>query len=114
MEQTMNSPTEQREWETFIRQPEDLAEGAEIPLIIRDLAPGRTKYRLRHVVALVSRHPGTLSNNETLWVRTTVGVRLEQPWRIKILRELPLELPGEPYRDVYEALRKAANAARKG
>lgn len=101
----MNPATKQQVWETFIRQPEDLPEEVEVPLIIRDLTPGRRKYRMRHVVALVSRRPETLGHSGILWVRSTVGVRLDQPWAIEILRELPLELPGEPYRNVYEALR---------
>lgn len=104
----MRSDAAEQVWETFIRSPEELQEGKEIPLIIRDLTPGRTKYRIRHVVARVSSRPGEISNGKTLWVRTTVGVQLERPWTIKIVRELPLELPGQPYRNVYEALRKAA------
>ena len=95
-------------WETFVRSPKQLNEDTEIPLIIRDLTPGRMKYRICHVVARVSSAPQATADGDTLWVRTTVGVRLEQSWAIKILRELPLELPGSPYRDVYEALKNAA------
>ncbi len=104
----MSTENALRVWETFVRGPEHLRENAEIPLIIRDLAPGRRKYLMRHVVAVISRDAESLSGGETLWVRTTVGVRLERPWAIKIVRELPLELPGAPYRDVYEALKKSA------
>ncbi len=104
----MRSAAGQQVWEPFIRSPAELQEGAEIPLIIRDLTPGRRKYQLRHVVALVSRQPAAPGQGATLWIRTTVGVQLDQPWTIKILRELPLELPGQPYRNVYEALKKAA------
>ena len=103
----MSSGRVQQIWETFVRSPEQLKEDAEIPLIIRDLTPGRRKYRMRHVVAVISRRPETLFDGDTLWVRTTVGVRLDSAWAIKIVRELPLDLPGVPYRDVYEALRKA-------
>lgn len=95
-------------WETFVRSPEQLEENAEIPLIIRDLTPGRTKYRMRHVVARIRAAPQAPASGDTLWVRTTVGVRLEHSWTIKVVRELPLELPGLPYRDVYEALKNAA------
>lgn len=101
----MSTQTTQPDWETFVRSPDALQEGADIALIIRSLSPGRRKYQMRHVVARISRHPGSLPGGETLWVRTTVGVRLEQPWTIKILYDLPLELPGRPYRDVFEALR---------
>ena len=104
----MRSAAGQQVWETFIRSPEELQQRAEVSLIIRDLTPGRRKYQLRHVVALVSRQPPVPSQGATLWVRTTVGVQLDQPWTIKILRELPIELPGQPYRNVYDALKKAA------
>lgn len=103
----------ERLWETFVRRPDELQEGVEIPMMIRDLTPGPRKYGVRHVVAQISRSPGALSDSEPLWVRSTVGVRLDQPWAIKVLRELPLELPGEPYRDFYEALRRAGEAARR-
>lgn len=95
-------------WETFVRSPAQLKENAEIPLIVRDLTPGRMKYRVRHVVARISAAPQAIADGDTLWVRTTVGVRLEHSWTIKVVRELPLELPGVPYRDVYEALKNAA------
>ncbi|MDP2708256.1 MAG: hypothetical protein Q8O70_12255 [Burkholderiales bacterium] len=95
-------------WETFVRSPEQLNEDVDIPLIIRDLTAGRTKYRMRHVVARISSAWQAIAGGDILWVRTTVGVRLEHPWTIKVVRELPLELPGSPYRDVYEALKNAA------
>ena len=64
----MSSGRIQQIWETFVRGPEQLKEDAEIPLIIRDLTPGRRKYRMRHVVAVISRRPETLSDGDTLWV----------------------------------------------
>lgn len=93
-------------WEAFVRRAEDLREREEIPLIIRDLTPGRRKYQVRHVVAVLRRD--SQGEGDDLFVRTVVGVRLKEPWKIRIVRDLPLELPGDPYQDVYQALKAAA------
>ncbi len=100
--------TEKQTWETFLRYPGDLHEGIEIPLVLRDLSSGRKKYQMRHVVAVVSRKPEDITVMDRLQVRTVVGILLPQSWGVKILRELPIELPGRPYHDFYDALRKAA------
>jgi hypothetical protein len=102
----MASKTEKQIWETFVRRPGDLKEGDEIPMVLRDLAPGRKKYRMRHVVATLRRNAQEAT--DLLRVRTVVGVQLPETWGVKILRDLPIELPGKPYRDFYEALKAAA------
>jgi hypothetical protein len=97
-----------REWETFVRSAEQLKEGAPIPLVLVDLTPGPQKYALRHVVALIDQRPDAFPDGHTLWVRTPVGVRLPSPYAMRIVRDLPAELPGVPYHDVFEALKQAA------
>ena len=104
----MASTTERKIWETFVRRPGELREGVEIPLVLRDLGPGRRKYCLRHVLAVVSRDPDDLPNMDELKVRTVVGVLLPDTWGVKIIKVLPVEIPGQPYRDFYEALKSAA------
>lgn len=99
--------TERRTWETFVRRPNDLKEGVELPLVLRDLAPGRNKYQMRHAVAVLSRDPRQMTAMDLLRVRTVVGVLLPETWGVRIVRELPIELPGRPYHDFYEALRNA-------
>jgi hypothetical protein len=106
----MASISEPKIWETFFRRPSDLQEGVEIPLALRDLSPGRKKYQMRHVVAVISRKAEELAGMDRLKVRTVVGVLLPEPWGIKIVRDLPIEVPGQPYRDFFESLRTAANA----
>jgi hypothetical protein len=106
----MKGETARPGWEAFVRRLEDLREGEEIPLIIRDLSPGRKKYQMRHVIAVLRR--GAAGDGDDLCIRTVVGVRLKEPWKIRIVCDLPLELPGDPYQDVYQAL-KAAAAAEK-
>jgi hypothetical protein len=102
----MASKTEKQVWETFVRRPGDLKEGEEIPMVLRDLSPGRKKYQMRHVVAVASREAE--KTTDLLRVRTVVGVELPETWGIKIIRALPLEVPGRPYEDFYKALRAAA------
>ena len=98
--------TEQQTWETFVRRPGDLKEGLEMPMVLRDLTPGRGKYQMRHVVVLLRRDP--VESEDLLRVRTVVGVLLPETWGVRIVRELPVELPGRPYHDFYDALRNAA------
>ena len=102
----MASKTEKQVWETFVRRPGDLKEGDERPMVLRDLTPGRKKYRMRHVVATVRRNAQEAM--DLLRIRTVVGVQLPETWGVKIIRELSIELPGKPYRDFYEALKAAA------
>jgi hypothetical protein len=101
---------ERRVWETFVRNREQLKEGKPIPLILVDLTPGPRKYGLRHAMVVIDRRPEALGEGDTLWVRTPVGVRLSSPYAMRIVRELPSELPGVGYHDVFEALRIAGNS----
>ncbi len=105
----MASKIEKQTWETFVRRPGDLKEAIEMPMVLRDLTPGNKKYQMRHVVAAVSRKPEDMASMDILHVRTVVGVLLNETWGVRILKDLPMELPGRPYHDFYEALRKAAS-----
>ena len=98
-----------RVWEAFVRSRDQLKEGVPIPLILVDLAPGPRKYSLRHAIVVIDRRQDALSECDVLWVRTPVGVRLSTPYAMRVVRELPSELPGVGYRDAFEALRVAAN-----
>ncbi len=104
----MVSTTERKLWETFVRRPGELREGTPIPLVLRDLTPGRQKYQMRHVLAELSRGSDDSSHMDELRVRTVVGVLLKERWSLKIIKELPSEIPGEPYSDFYAALKSAA------
>jgi hypothetical protein len=98
-----------RAWETFVRTPDQLKEGVPIPLVLVDLTPGPRKYSLRHAVVVIDRRQDALPEGDVLWVRTPVGVKLADPYAMRIVRELPSELPGVGYRDAFEALRAAAH-----
>lgn len=105
----MASKTENQVWETFIRHPGDLKEDTEMPMVLRDLSPGRKKYQMRHVVAVVTRNAEKMAATDRLRIRTIVGVLLPETWSVKIIRDLPVELPGQPYHNFYEALAKVAS-----
>jgi hypothetical protein len=104
----MASKSEKGIWETFVRRPGDFKEGVEIPMVLRDLGPGRKKYQMRHVIAVVSQQTPETAEIDELRIRTVVGVLLPETYAIKILRDLPIELPGVPYHDFYDALKRAA------
>lgn len=106
----MASKTEKQSWETFLRRPGDLKEAIEMPMVLRDLTPGKKKYQMRHVVAVVSRKPEDMASMDQLSIRTVVGILLPETWGIRIIRGLPTELPGKPYHDFYEALKEAASS----
>jgi len=101
----MASSNESHVWDTFVRKPGDLELNTEVPLVLRDLKPGRTKYGIRHVVGIVREGDGP---GDRLLVRTVVGVPLPDRYVVEIRRELPQEVPGTPYRDFYQALARTA------
>jgi len=101
----MASSSEAAVWDTFVRRPVDIRCGVEAPMVLRDLRPGRGKYGLRHVVGIVRDGGGP---GDRLVVRTVVGVELPSAYTVEIVREMPQEIAGVPYRDFYAALQRAA------
>ena len=101
----MASSSEAAAWDTFVRRPVDIRCGVEVPLVLRDLSPGRSKYGLRHVVGIVHENAGP---GDRLVVRTVVGVELPGAYTVEIVREMPQEIAGTPYQDFYAALQRAA------
>ncbi len=103
----MASSSDAPVWDTFVRRPGDVRCGVETPMVLRDLRPGRGKYGLRHVVGVVREGGGP---GDGLVVRTVVGVVLPGSYTVEIVREMPQEIAGIPYRDFYAALQRAAEA----
>ncbi len=93
------------EFECFLRRWQDLEEGKEVILTLRDLSPGPRKYNARHVRAMVSRS-AAFGSADRLWVRSVVGIKDPVPWGIRILEELGASLPGRPYTDIFEAMER--------
>ena len=74
------------EYDTFVKSLEELPQGKEIELFVRELAPGRNKYLVRKVKGVVS--SASVPQGRTLWLRFHTGYRHPQPWNIKITAEL--------------------------
>ena len=75
-------------YEIFVRNLDELEEGKEIEVEIRDCQT----YRPKLVKAFLSPSAEKLPEGEPLWVRALVGHLLdENPWRIKITRVIKEE-----------------------
>lgn len=94
-----------KEYQTFVRQFKDLKEGKR-ELFIKDLSPGPRKYDTKHVLAKISKDPKKLADADILRIRSEAGTLDNQVWGIKILKELPESVPGHPWDDIFEAMKK--------
>lgn len=76
------------EYDTFVDRVEDLREGEEMELVVRDLSPGPKKYEHYYVRAQVASSSHELSGGEVLWLRFPTGILYPKPWVIKITQKL--------------------------
>jgi len=92
-------------YETFVRDVAAVLSGRPVVLVLRDLDPGKRKYRGLNVRAVVSRPP---KNGEPLlWLRSVVGIRDPQPCSVRVVEELPETFAAEPYSDLFDAMKRA-------
>ena len=77
-----------KEYDTFVYSLDELPEGKECQIAIRDLAPGQRKYGSVYVKALVSSSAEKLPDGDTLWVRSELGHPYPGSWKIKIIEQL--------------------------
>ena len=71
-------------WDTYIEGDyKDMEEDAERVAVIRDLTPGKSKYRSTYAKIKVSKDPKKYP--ETLWVRLGRGQLIETPCSIKVI-----------------------------
>lgn len=94
-----------KEYETFVRDAAHVLSGRECVLTLRDLTPGRQKYRGVNVRAVVSRPPRP--GEPTLWLRSVVGLKDPQPCSVRIVAELPETFKAVPYSDYFDAMELA-------
>jgi len=94
-----------KEYETFARDSAHLFGGKEVVMTLRDLTPGRRKYRGINVRGVVSRPPRP--GEAVLWIRSVVGNRDPAPCSVRIVEELPETFQGLPYSDFFEAMQRA-------
>ncbi len=93
-----------KEYEAFVRDVEGTLSGHPVVLTLRDLTPGKKKYRAVHVRAVVSNPPKT--SEPVLWLRSVVGVKYPMPCTVHIIEELPETFAAEPYSDLFEAMQR--------
>jgi hypothetical protein len=93
------------EYETFVRHKDRVVSGREVVLTLRDLTPGRKKYRGVNVRAVVSRPP--TPGEPVLWLRSVVGVKDPAPCSVRIVEEMPDTFEAEPYSDLFDAMERA-------
>ncbi len=81
------------EYDTFFQTELDqVAQDTEQELVIRDLTPGRAKYRCLYVNATISSDPDRYPDR--LWPRLGRGQWVGQPWSVKVVA--PVEkIPAE-------------------
>ena len=71
-------------WDTYIQKDfAALGEDEEWVAVIRDLTPGRGKYRSTHARIKISKNPKKYP--ETLWVRLGRGQLIDTPCSMQIL-----------------------------
>lgn len=76
---------------------QELVEGKELTLAIRDLTQGKQKYDCRYVKAMVSPSQEKIPEGNILWVRSWSGYLYPQPWTIKITEEAGEVIAGAPH-----------------
>lgn len=75
------------EYDTFILTDlEEFRQDTEQEMVVRDLTPGRAKYRCQCVRALASSDPGKYP--ERLWPRLGRGQWVGKPWSVKIVERI--------------------------
>ena len=77
-----------KEYDTFVDSTNNLEEGNEIDIVVRDLSPGRYKYEMKRVRAVVSKSPDSISSPDRLLLRYPMGELYSDPWYIKVISEL--------------------------
>ncbi|MDP2646485.1 MAG: phenylphosphate carboxylase subunit gamma [Desulfobacterales bacterium] len=77
-----------KQYDTFIQNVNDLSNGQQYDLTIRDLTPGTHKYESRFVRAVVYNTPDQSEDTHVLRLRFLMGLLHPKPRGIKILEEL--------------------------
>jgi hypothetical protein len=96
-----------QQYEAFVRDRAHAVSGREVVLTLRDLTPGRHKYKGINVRAVISETP--VPGEPHLWLRSVVGVRETNPCSVRITEQLPALFEATPYTDYFkvtEALEK--------
>lgn len=76
-----------KQYDIFVDDLNQLPEGKEMVLAVRN----NEDYKTMAVKAIVSRSEEAMPKGDILWLRYSRGRLRPEPWRIKIVEELPFE-----------------------
>jgi hypothetical protein len=89
-----------KEYVAYVRDPQQVPQGQEMLLVVRDLTPGSRKYDARVVKAILSETAPGSKKSDIIFLRSGTGILDPKPRGIKIVKEMGTSLPGPPYSDV--------------
>lgn len=75
-------------YDCFVSDPEQLRDGMEKELVIRDLSSGVRKYDSRYVLAMLIEPGKDAQKADVLYVRQLNGELHKKEWLIKVVEEL--------------------------
>lgn len=78
----------EKKYEAFVESLNQLPTGKEIDLEVRSLAPGKHKYEIKRVRAILAREAEDLPGADVLSLRFSLGQPADVIWAIRILEEL--------------------------
>ena len=85
-----------KEYVTFVNNLDDIPEGKEVQLVIKDLTPGPRKYDNRIVRAIVRSSSDKAPDEDVLWLRSSTGLLYPKPRVMKIMGEVSEVMIGFP------------------
>lgn len=74
----------------FVDTGKEKLQNGVVEITIKDLSPGKKKYRCNYVRAELSSTPAKLPGADVLWVRGPLGHLRDKPWAIKIIENIPV------------------------
>ena len=90
------------EYEAFVRDRDHAVSGNQVVLTLRDLTPGRHKYKGINVRAVISEAP--VAGEPLLWLRSVVGTRDAAPCSVRITEHLAPVFDAPPYTDYFHVM----------
>jgi hypothetical protein len=70
----------------FLGEPHEVHQDEVTEIVIRDLTPGKRKYRCMYAEVRMSSHPDKYPDR--LWPRLGRGQWVGQPWSVEVIREV--------------------------
>ena len=54
----------------------------------------------------IERQADKFPDGDVLWIRSETGYLHAEPWAIKVIEELPPYVPGQPWQDLFVAMKQ--------